>query len=307
MSRENNIFITGSSGFVGKNLLKYLDDYSLNYKKLDLREQLSFNSLDGSSSVIHLAGKAHDFRNVSNTQEYYEVNFELTKKIYDLFLKSEATNFFFLSSVKAAADKVEGPLTENSVSFPETDYGKSKLMAEQYIQSQILPEGKSFYILRPCMIHGPGNKGNLNLLYEFVRKGIPYPFAAFKNQRSFLSVENLCFILKEFILQNNIPSGVYLVADDGSLSTNEIISLFCSGLGKDLRLWKVPKMLIRLLARAGDFLPLPINTERLDKLTENYVVCNHKVKEAINKSLPLTITEGLTLTLKSFQGRLNNF
>jgi nucleoside-diphosphate-sugar epimerase len=89
---------------------------------------------------------------------------------------------------------VEGVLTEEVEPKPLTHYGKSKLMAEEYILSQPLSVGKSYYILRPCMIHGPGNKGNLNLLYQIVQKGIPYPLAAFENKRSFLSIENLCFI-----------------------------------------------------------------------------------------------------------------
>ena len=69
------------------------------------------------------------------------------------------------------------------------------------------------------MIHGSGNKGNLNLLYQFVKKGIPYSLAVFENQPCFLSIKNLCFIIKE-LLENEIPSGVHKVTDNQSLSTN---------------------------------------------------------------------------------------
>ena len=102
-----------------------------------------------------------------------------------------------LSSVKAAADEINGELTEEIIPKPSTHYGKSKLLAEEYILSKVLPPGKRVYIIRPCMIHGPGNKGNLNLLYQLVRKNVPWPLASFDNKRSFCSIENLCFVIKE--------------------------------------------------------------------------------------------------------------
>jgi hypothetical protein len=71
------------------------------------------------------------------------------------------------------------------------------------------------------MIHGEGNKGNLNLLYQLVSKGLPWPLGNFKNQRSFLSIENLCFVIREIVERNDILFGIYQVADDEALSTNE--------------------------------------------------------------------------------------
>ena len=163
-----------------------------------------------------------------------------------------------------------------------------------------MPEGKSYYILRPCMIHGPGNKGNLNLLYQFVKKGIPYPFAAFNNKRSFLSVENLCFVINEIITRDDIPAGVYQVSDDEPLSTNTVVSILASSLKVKPRLWKIPKKVIIFLAKAGDWLHLPLDSERLNKLTESYVVSNQKIKQALKKELPLTAIEGLKITANSF-------
>ena len=192
-----NIIITGATGFVGRNLIPYLEgEFGISTVG---RGEYCFDIAHKFDCVIHLAGKAHDLKKASNPEEYYEVNYELTKNLYDAFLRSDAKKFIFVSSVKAAADSVDGILTEDMVPSPQTDYGKSKLMAEEYIQAQPLPTGKQFYILRPCMIHGPGNKGNLNLLYQIVKKGIPYPLASFENKRSFLSVENLCFVIQKLI------------------------------------------------------------------------------------------------------------
>lgn len=292
------IAITGYSGFVGRNLSTYLkkDCECLLLNRNEL-EQPGFSNV---KFIIHLAGKAHDLKKVSDPQEYYQVNYELTKKLYDAFLASDAKKFIFISSVKAATDSVDGVLTEDATADPKTDYGKSKLMAEQYIQSQPLPGGKSYYILRPCMIHGPGNKGNLNLLYKFVKKGIPYPLAGFDNKRSFLSVENLCFIIKELVERDDIASGVYQVADDEPLSTNEVVSVLSASINKKPKLWKISPGLIRAVAKLGDAFHLPLTTERLNKLTESYMVSNQKIKEAMGKDLPLTSRKGLEITAASF-------
>jgi nucleoside-diphosphate-sugar epimerase len=294
-----NITITGSSGFAGTNFIAYFKGFDI--QKLSLRYQSNqIIDLGHSNVVVHLAGKAHDLKKVSQPQDYYDANFELTKQLYDAFLKSEAQKFIFISSVKAAADTVDGILIEETVPNPQTHYGKSKLLAEEYIKAQPLPERKSYYILRPCMIHGPGNKGNLNLLYQIVKKGIPYPLAAFENKRSFLSVENLCFVIKK-LLENDIPSGIYNIADDESISTNELVTEIASVLNIRPKLWKINPSLIRFIAKRGDQLKLPLNTERLNKLTESYVVFNHKIKTVLGKEFPVSAKEGLRITLESFK------
>lgn len=291
--------ITGPSGFAGTNLISYLKGFDI--QRLSLRYQPNQNiDLQNTDALIHLAGKAHDLKKVSQPHDYYDAIFELTKQLYDAFLQSEAKKFIFISSVKASADSVDGVLKEEQVANPQTHYGKSKLMAEEYIKAQPLPEGKSFYILRPCMIHGPGNKGNLNLLYQFVKKGIPYPLASFENRRSFLSVENLCFVIKE-LLEQNIPSGTYNLADDESLSTNELVAEIANTLKLKPRLLKIPAPFIKLVAKIGDKLKLLLTTERLHKLTENYIVANHKIKQALGKELPVTARDGLRKTIRSFK------
>ena len=289
------IFLTGGSGFVGKNVNFYFgNNYFINPYKFKSQIRIQDNI------VIHLAGLAHDLKNTSASQDYYQVNTELTKKVFDTFLASKAKVFITLSSVKAVADQVEGELTEQHEPIPVTHYGKSKLLAEQYIFSKEIPEGKRVYVLRPCMIHGPGNKGNLNLLFEFVSKNIPWPLGAFENKRSFCSIDNLLFIFNELIERDDIPSGIYNVADDESISTNELISLIAQSQHRKPKIWNFSKKFIEGVASIGDKLHLPLNTERLHKLTSSYVVSNAKIKAAISKPLPVSSREGLLKTFKSF-------
>jgi nucleoside-diphosphate-sugar epimerase len=291
-----SIFITGYSGFVGKSFIaNFSDDKSIQWKRGN-----EIN-IDSASVVIHLAGKAHDLKKTSNPEEYYQVNTELTKTVFDAFLASDAKVFITLSSVKAVADEVDGTLTEEHIPNPITHYGKSKLLLEEYILSKEIPEGKRFYILRPCMIHGPGNKGNLNLLYKFAIKGVPWPLGTFVNKRSFCSIDNLMFIIKELIERADIPSGVYNVSDDEALSTNDVISILAESKNRKAKIWKVSKELIQSLAKLGDLLRLPLTTERLKKLTESFVVSNLKIKKALGKPLPVSAKDGLLKTFNSFQ------
>lgn len=290
------LFITGGNGFVGQNLLMYFGNKYL--FKLHKRED-KLNIIQ--DYVIHLAGVAHDLKNLKSFEEYYNVNTEFTKKVFNSFITSNATVFITLSSVKAMADEVDGELTEDVTPNPITHYGKSKLLAEQYILSKDIPLGKRVYILRPCMIHGPGNKGNLNLLYKLVSKNIPWPLGAFENKRSFCSIDNLMFVLRELIEREDIPSGVYNVADDEPVSTNELINLISVELGKKPHFWNVPQPLIKFISKLGDALRLPLNSERLNKLTETYIVSNNKIINAINKPMPISAKDGLINTFTSFK------
>ena len=303
------ILISGLSGFVGRNLSVFLENFTeysikdlnrtkqnstLLLKELNVKEEANYNIL------IHLAGKAHDLNRVSNSKEYYEVNTKLTKKIFGAFLLSDAKVFITLSSVKAATDNTEEILTEDFIPNPLTHYGKSKRLAEEFILAN-LPSDKRVYILRSCMIHGEGNKGNLNLLYNFVKKGIPYPLGAYDNKRSFLSIDNLCFVINELIEREDIPSGIYNLADDTPVSTENLINLISNVTSKRVFIWKIPKFIINIIAKFGDYLPLPINTERVRKMTENYVVSNQKMKNALRKNFPVSSEDGLRKTIESFE------
>ena len=187
-----NILITGIHGFVGSNLVIALREYHALYgldiitpEKEGVVKTFSWKDIETTSfpmqflpkfdAIIHLAGKAHDTKNQSASQVYFDINTGLTQKIFDFFLESSAKRFIFFSSVKAAADSVVGDmLTEDVIPTPVGPYGESKIAAEEYILSKLRSEhgelkvamqrDKRVYILRPCMIHGPGNKGNLNLL-----------------------------------------------------------------------------------------------------------------------------------------------
>jgi nucleoside-diphosphate-sugar epimerase len=311
-----NILITGAFGFVGTNLsraLKTKSNHHLiavdvirpdNHSYDEFFGWESLHSLDWSTVevIIHLAGKAHDTRKTTDDHVYFHVNVGLTQRIFEYFLKSPVKKFIFFSSVKAIADEVlEEMLTEDETPNPKTAYGMSKLVAEQFMQDHKLSADKLVYILRPCMIHGPGNKGNLNLLYNIVQKGIPWPLGKFENKRSFTTIDNLIFVIKH-ILEKNIEPGIYQIADDEAISTNRLIELIAESIGKKPRIWRINERIIRIIAKLGDTIRLPLNSERLQKLTESYVVSNKKLKLALGiQKMPVEAEEGIKNTLTSLQ------
>lgn len=295
--------ITGATGFVGQNLTAYLQQQQIAIQNLSLRNVSWQKNLDTQAdAIIHLAGKAHDTSNTSLTEEYFQVNRDLTIALFQEFLQSDIRDFFFFSSVKAVADTVDGVLYEEVLPKAVTPYGQSKLEAETYLLNQKLPAGKRLFIIRPCMIHGSGNKGNLNLLYKIVEKGIPWPLAAFENQRSFLSIDNLSFLILEMLRNREVKSGIYNFADDETISTNQLIKIIGNASGRKSKLWNISSSLITGVAKVGDIIKLPLNSERLKKLTESYVVSNKKIKTALNIiKLPLSVEEGLVKTIESFK------
>jgi nucleoside-diphosphate-sugar epimerase len=312
------ILITGINGFVGKNFTKSWGNLHVIYG-LDIHQSeiagvvqtygwQDLKEIPQVDVIIHLAGIAQDVDNNIDAKTYFAVNTELTEKIFEFFLKSNASKFIFFSSVKAVTDSVKGyPLTEMIKPRPKTLYGLSKLRAEEYVFNRYLTtrslyKNKSVYILRPCMIYGPGNKGNLNLLYQVVSKGIPWPLGAFDNRRSFCSIDNIAFVVEQLIVRDDIPSGIYQVCDDEALSTNELIGLINESLGKKTLIWKLPKAFMTAVAGVCGTLHLPLDKERLRKLTENYVVSNRKIKSALGiEKMPVSAREGIRKTLESFK------
>lgn len=311
------ILITGINGFVGTN---FTNNWSKRHKLFGLDiiqpnkegvEQIfgwdNLDKLPQLDAIIHLAGKAHDTKNQSLAQDYFDINTGLTQNIFDYFMESDAKTFVFFSSVKAAADSVPGDiLTEDVVPHPVGPYGESKIKAEQYILNYMKKDprvnDKNIYILRPCMIHGPGNKGNLNLLYNVVSKGIPWPLGSYENLRSFCSIDNISFVVEQLIVKDDIESGTYHVGDDEPISTNELIELISESVGKRSRIWRLPKGLMGAAASVGGLLHLPLNKDRLRKLTENYVVSNNKIKRALGiDRMPVSGREGMQKTLESFR------
>lgn len=294
------VIVSGSSGFVGQNLLNRIPEAV----GVSLRDKNWPEKFKDSSIIINLVGKAHDHLGIATKEDYYMVNFDLTKSIFEEFVRSKSKLFIHISSI-AATEEIESvePLVEEGVCNPVSWYGKSKRDAEEWLLNQEMPEGKKMIILRPPMIHGPGDKGNLGLLYKFISKGLPYPFSNFNNSRSFISITNFIFYIKEVIAKyEDMENGIYHVADNEFISTTDIIEIIKGVTGKNVLKLGLPKSIVRLIANMGEVLPIPLNKTKLKKLTSTLVVSNKKINRSLNiTKLPETSSEGVIRTINWFR------
>ena len=284
------ILVSGAYGFVGTNLARYLAARGHECVALDVARgdapyadfigwdglgEIDWSAID---AIVHLAGKAHDLKKTARPEEYREINVGLTEKLFKASRGMKGP-FVFFSSAKA----VDG----------DTPYARSKREAEAVL-------GGSAVILRPAMIYGPGNKGNLNLLWGVAKRGLPWPLAAFRNARSFTSVENACAVV-EAACAGRLAPGTYALCDGEPMSTNEIVEMMARAAGRKARLWRVPRALVRAAARAGDFLRLPLDSERLGKLASDAVEDNSALKKALGwEKMPVRAEDGMRETLSSF-------
>lgn len=253
---------------------------------------------DSYLAVIHLAGLAHDTQNQRDESDYFNVNVGLTQKLITQLDKWNVSTFIYLSSVKAVVDSTSSTsITEDAKLAAKNVYGRSKLAAEQAILSSNAYANK--IVLRPVLIYGPGQKGNLNALEKLIHKGIWFPFKNWDNRRSVLSVHNLTSTIKS-LLMKSIPSGVYFIADDTPVSTVDILNAIGSGSNHKVRFIPIPNGLIKF--------GLSILPKRLSALTDKIFgsleVDTSKLKTALGIS---TMPHDTAIDLpRSFEKLSNN-
>ena len=295
------ILITGASGFVGRNLKHLFEQEGVEIRTLSLREA-GWQLDDTCDALVHLAGIEKDSGTVDSEEEYFKVNAYLTEEVFKAFLTSDIRDFIFISSIKAVVDSSDHIVTEQTPAKPVTPYGKSKLLAEELLSKISLPAGKRLFILRPCLIHGPGETGNLKTLYKIAEKGIPYPFASMENRRSYLGIDNLRSLIQQLIQNPYLSSSTFNVSDDEPISTASLVDLMYKTLHKSPRSLNISAGLIKSITKVFSAVGFGLVEEKIGKLTSNLEVSNAKIKSALGiHKLPLSAEEGLIKTIKSFK------
>ncbi|WP_274476224.1 NAD-dependent epimerase/dehydratase family protein [Mangrovimonas aestuarii] len=295
-----NVLVAGHSGFLGTHLTRALGSV-FTIQKVSLRDNAWEKTTENTDVYINLIGKAHDHNKTGNLKDYHNSNVASTKALYRSFLKSKATLFIQVSSI-AAVEEIESeePITELSTCHPISFYGKTKKQAENWLLNHTPNNQKKLIILRPVMVHGENDKGNLKLLYKLISKGVPYPFMKFNNKRSLLAVENFNFIVKQIILnQEKIPSGIYNLCDDEAIATKEIILAIERVTHKKVLKLGLPRLLVIKGSKLLDVVHLQVNSTQIKKLTSNLVVSNEKLKQALGvANLPINALEGIIKTVR---------
>jgi nucleoside-diphosphate-sugar epimerase len=292
------ILITGASGFIGSHFLASANEedsiFAISNSGFEhdlIQKTFSWSELDELPEVdvcIHLAGLAHDLTGKYSDSDYVEINYELTRDLLHA-LTGKCNRFIFLSSIKAVCNMNCIDLQEDCSYHPSSAYGLSKQMAEQYIIERSKEADLSYIILRPVMVYGSGSKGNVNALISLVKRGIPYPFAKYKNEKSVLYIKNLIHVIDHFISNKN-ESGIYHVSDPGTLSTSELVDIMSKTMNKNIQKWNLPSSLYQRMVKSSK--PGKLRS-MFAKLLGDLSVDNSKLQKALGENkLPFTTEEG---------------
>ena len=292
VNKLNNILITGSTGFIGRRLVKAIDSNIRILSRNDQsiletivcdfeKDSIPDNALKDIDTVFHLAGIAHDTSKGNKVSSLYQkVNVNATIDLAELAIRSGVKSFIFVSSVKAGGSSALGQcLCEKNQGEPEGIYGKTKREAELKLLKLGKESGMNVTVIRSSLVYGPEVKGNLKLLFSGINKGWFPPLPKTNNKKSMIHVDDLVRAIL-LIAEDSRANGEVFIATDGSpYSSSEIYDLMSLAAGKPIKKWRVPKLFFNMVASLS-----PGIKYKLDKLMSNDCYSSEKLEKLGFKS-----------------------
>lgn len=257
------IAVTGATGFIGQALCPYLESHlqaqiikltrgpiQSEGQTLDLttNDQALIASLTGVDCLIHLAARAHT-RN-SSEADFKRDNVELTTRIANLCRTAKIPRVIYVSSIKVNGNSTSGrtPYTADELPQPEDNYGQSKLDCEIVLKQYFSSDDTQLTIIRPPLVYGDINKGNLQTLETLITKNIPLPFGNINNRRDLISLHNLCDLITLCVTHPQAANDIFLASDNVTRNTREIVQLLATKLNIPTRFFSVPKWVFGILS-----------------------------------------------------------
>jgi len=262
------ILVTGASGFVGSNLIEYLNDkecygvvalirssrnlhsgLNVEYRYFDLDDQnISQMDLSDIDVIVHCAGRAHVMKDLAKDPlaEFRAVNVESTLNLARQAAEAGVKRFIFLSTIKVLGENtvLGKPFTNDDKLEPQDPYSVSKAEAEIGLREIGSNPSMDIVIIRPPLVYGKGVKGNFSSLLKLVTLAIPLPLGAIENRRSLVSVENLVDLIVTCLDHPNAKNKSFLVSDDRDFSTPELLSMIAKSGGHNPWIFRCPQILL---------------------------------------------------------------
>jgi UDP-glucose 4-epimerase len=267
MSDPLTVLVTGSDGFIGRHLVPYLATHG--YKVIaasrsastegpnitaaplpDLAQPFDWEPLlQQCDAAVHLAGIAHTY---ADDDLYDRINHRATESLAVTAFRC-GVHLVFISSIAAQSGSFsDDELTENDPPKPINAYGRSKLAAEHAIRAA----GGAFTILRPVVIYGQGEKGNLATIRKIARLPIPLPFGGFTARRSVLSVQNLNSAVTTVLTDPQARGETFIVSDPAPVTVADLIARYRAGFGRRPWLFPLPESLFEFALKAAGQSPI---------------------------------------------------
>lgn len=316
------ILLTGSTGFIGTELLKQLKlkKYFINVssrsslEKIDEVQNFKINQIDNNSNwsealdkvncVIHCAGIAveNNKSNANDLDNYHRINVEGTSNLAYQAAAKGVKRFIFLSSIKVNGERtnVSSNFKNTDVPKPENIYAISKWKAEQFLQAISKQTGLEIVIIRAPMVYGEGVKGNFLRLLNLINKGMPLPFGSVNNLRSFISLENLVDLIICCINHPQATGQTFLVSDGEDISTPNLIKKIAMIMKKKAVLIPVPISIIKLTGK------IIRKTKKINSLINSLQIDNFFTKETLKWEPPINLDKGLNKTVEWYLLRNRN-
>ncbi|MES1195405.1 MAG: NAD-dependent epimerase/dehydratase family protein, partial [Steroidobacter sp.] len=276
-------------------------EIGLHATKLVIGELSAFTnwepSLRGIDLVVHTAGRAHILCEYTSNPllEFRRINCHATLKLARDCVRAGVRRFIFISSIGVnGAETVGTPFRADDKATPHSLYAISKYEAEIGLMEIARETGLEVVVIRPPLIVGPNAPGNFRQLVKLLRRGIPLPLAAVRNQRSFVALDNLIDLIMKCLVHPSAANQTFLVSDGEDLSTPQLVQKLGLALGSPVKLFHVPVPL--LSAGAALF----GKREMLRQLCGSLCIDITKTRELLDWSPPITIDEGLIRAAKGF-------
>lgn len=299
------IGITGGNGFIGQNLIKAVQEKNIEYRsfvRAPSGDQNTYfiNSINGNTNwsaaltqvkiLIHIASIAHG--RSKNPEDYKNVNYLGTVNLAKYAAAAGVKRFIFISTIG-----VNG--TSNSVAFnysdkpaPADDYTVSKYDAEVGLNKIAKETGMEVVIIRPPLVYGKNAPGNFGVLLKIAQKNLPLPLGSINNERSFVAIDNLIDLVMTCIYHHNAANKTFLVSDDESISTSNLLRKLTLAAGKRPYLLPVPVSYLRFLSS------LIGKRATIDKFSSSLTVDIGYTKKILNWKPPITLSEGILRCFK---------
>ncbi len=300
--------VTGASGFVGQGLLHTLRQRGIPFRGTsrsrsgdlfsvgDVHGATDWSTaLDGVDVVVHLAAVNQNVVEGSPAvlAEYRSVNVEGTINLARQAAAAGVRRFVFLSSIKANGEATAKgkPFTAAGIPAPESDYGRTKLEAEQLLYALGDKTKMQIVVIRSPLVYGPGMRGSFQALVRLVQRGLPLPFASIDNRRSMVYLENLTDLIVTAADHPNAAGGTFMVADRTSPSTSELVRAIAAATGSSASLLPFPPALLELLGKVTG------KHELVHRLTRSLEVDISETSRRLGWTPPFELADALSRTL----------